>query len=651
MQTNTSSQTSAQDSHPVRDFRAYARILLKYAPLIIGITIITTLIAAVYSFVADEVYEATVTLRIQRESANLMPMLDSTLYAGTRDLDYFQTEMKLFKSRRLARAVVAQLEQMRRPFQPEGVADFEQRVTLFMKKIDVRAEPRTQLIHVTVEDKDRLNARDYANLVAATFIRQRIEDQMNTAKHYRDYLHASITNQEEVIKQREDELREFKRLNRYDEQEAAALRKKLAQRQEDLAALERTLYGTAPLSEAERYSTKEQIDTITAAIADLRRQIASNENTSVEIKFLEQQVQTAQAQYQGLLQMAERVNVLTSEFDPRTTSIVDEAVLPTKPSKPRKTLNMLLGMMFGVILGVSIAFFAEYLDDTIKSPNDIETVLRLPFLGLIPSVTRNLSVAPVENIVESEPKGTVAEAYRAIRTNILFSSDRQIKCIVVTSSGPGEGKTTTAINIAHVMARAGDRTLLIDADMRRPRIHKVFGIDGSAKGLSNYLIGNASEDETCHASPAESLTVMIAGPIPPNPVELLNSPRLQRLIEHMRARYDRIIIDTPPVIAVTDPAILSRLADAVILTVHGGRAHRDVVKRAAEVLRNVGGQILGVILNNVNIFRASYYDYYYYSYYRYAYGYKYGYNARAGKGKAAERKKTSAPAADRATEV
>lgn len=649
MQTEQTTQPQAQGSHPVRDFRAYARILLKYAPLIIGITIITTLIAAVYSFVADEIYEATVTVRIQRESANLVPALENALYAGTRDLDYFQTEMKLFKSRRLATAVVSQLEQMRRPFQPEGVADFEQRVTLFMKKINVRAEPRTQLVYVTVEDKDRVNARDYANLVAETFIRQRIQDHMENARHYSDYLYVSITNQEEIIRLREEELREFRQRNRYDELEADALRKKLVERQEDLAELERKLYGATPLNEAERYSTQEQIDAIKASIADLRRQIVSNENIRVEIKIREQQVQTAQAQYQGLLQMYERVGVLSREFDPRTTSIVDRAVLPTKPAKPRKTLNMLLGMLFGVVLGVSIAFFAEYLDDTIKSPNDIETILRLPFLGLIPSVTKNLSVAPVENIVESEPKGTVAEAYRAIRTNILFSSDRQIKCIVVTSSGPGEGKTTTAINIAHVMARAGDRTLLIDADMRRPRIHKVFGIDGTAKGLSNYLIGNATEAETCLRTSVDSLEVVIAGPIPPNPVELLNSPRLQSLMEHARGRYDRIIIDTPPVIAVTDPAILSRMADAVILTVHGGRAHRDVVKRAVEVLRNVGGQILGVILNNVNIFRASYYDYYYYSYYRYAYGYKYGYSSRSAK--AAERKKARTPAESNATEV
>lgn len=637
----------AQDTHPVRDVRTYARILLKYAPLIVGITIITTLVAGVYSFVADEIYEATVTLRIQRDSANLLPLLDSTLYAGSRDLDYFQTEMKLIKSRRLARAVLQQLEQMRRPFQPEGVADFEQRVTLFIKKIDVRAEPRTQLIHVTVEDKDRLNARDYANLVATTFIRQRIEDQMATAKHYRDYLHASITNQEETIKLREDELREFKRRHHYDEQEIDALRKKLVARQEDLAALERKLYGTADLSEAERYSLKEQISAITAAIEDMRRQIASNDNIQVEVRLLEQQLQTARNQYQGLLQMAERVNVLTSEFDPRTISIVDEAVLPLKPARPRKTLNMLLGMLFGLILGVSIAFFAEYLDDTIKSPHDVETILRLPFLGLIPSVTKNMSVAPVENIVESEPKGTVAEAYRAIRTNILFSSDRQIKSIVVTSSGPGEGKTTTAVNIAHVMARAGDRTLLIDADMRRPRIHKIFGVDSTVKGLSNYLVGNAEAAEACYKTTVPQLDIMVSGPIPPNPVELLNSPRLQALMQYAREQYDRIIIDTPPAIAVTDPAILSRLADAVILTVHGGRAHRDVVKRAIEIVRNVGGQILGAILNNVNIFRASYYDYYYYSYYRYAYGYKYGYGTR---GKTA-RKQPAALPADSSTEL
>ena len=222
---------------------------------------------------------------------------------------------------------------------------------------------------------------------------------------------------------------------------------------------------------------------------------------------------------------------------------------------------------------------------------------------------------------------------------ILFSSGRQVKKLVVTSAGPGEGKTTTVLNIAQVMARAGDRTVIMDSDMRRPRINKVFNLRNDSKGLSNFLVGNATAEEIICPTSVETMSVIPAGPIPPNPVELLNSPRLHELMAYLTENFDRILIDSPPVIAVTDAAVLSRMADGVIIAVHGGHAHRDIVKRGIESLRNVGGHIFGVILNNVNIFRASYYDYYYYNYYRYAYGYGYGYGYRTRTDMAREKKK------------
>jgi capsular exopolysaccharide synthesis family protein len=179
--------------------------------------------------------------------------------------------------------------------------------------------------------------------------------------------------------------------------------------------------------------------------------------------------------------------------------------------------------------------------------------------------------------------------------------------------------------------------------MRRPRIHKLFGLDADTKGLSNYLVGTATLEEIVHNTHIEKLHILPAGPIPPNPVELLNSPRVAELLDALARKYERVLIDSPPVIAVTDAAILARMADGVILAIHGGHAHRDIVKRGIETLRNVGGQILGVILNNVNIYRASYYDYYYYSYYRYAYGYSYRRKAET-RGRRRERSEAKAEA-------
>jgi capsular exopolysaccharide synthesis family protein len=460
---------------------------------------------------------------------------------------------------------------------------------------------------------------------------------METAKRFRDFYETSATNKAEEISVLEQGLREFKRMNKLDPKEIEALQLRQQTLDESVRLLQAERFSTNIPDEGRLFLLDQQIDMATNEAARLRAHIATLENLDAEYDVLSARLQTARNTYDYLLKLSEQSYVFAREFDPRNISIVDPASAPERPARPRRVINAFLGMVFGIILGVSVAFFAEYLDDTIKSPTDVETFLRMPFLGLIPALTKTISTALVENIVEQEPKGTVAEAYRAIRTNIIFSSDRPMRRLVITSSGPGEGKTTTAINIANVMARAGDRTLLIDADMRRPRIHKIFGLNGSVNGLSNYLVNNATTDNLFQPTRIEGLSVLTAGPIPPNPVELLNSPRLKELLDVAATQFDRIIIDTPPVIAVTDSAILSRLADAVILAVHGGRTHREVVKRAIDVLQNVGGRILGVLLNNVNIFRASYYDYYYYSYYRYAYGYKYGYTARR-KGGAASRK-------------
>ena len=610
-----------------RDIRAYARILLKYAPLIIGITFVTTLIAVLYSFITQPVYQAYVTVRINRENSSAFPTVESQFYNNQRDLDYFQTQIRLFRSPSLAKAVLLQLDKSGRQFLPNEGGTLEQKADKFLKKIDVRPEPRTQLVKVLVEDPDRMKAKEYADLVAETYIRQYVQGNMETAMRFRNFYEEAATNREATILQREKSLRDFERQHRLDPGELDMLRGRATQLARTLIELEDQLGASNELDETKAYELNEAFATTTNELRMLQQRVTETEGIQTEYDMLKSRVTTARATHEWLLKLSEQSYVFSQELDPRNISIVDAATLPEKPARPKRAINTLLGMVFGVIVGVCVAFFAEYLDDTIKSPTDVETTLRTPFLGLIPALTKSLSAAPVETIVESEPKGTIAESYRAIRTNIIFSSDRQIKRIVITSSGPSEGKTTTAVNIANVMARAGDKTLLIDGDMRRPRVHKIFGLDSAARGLSNYLVGGAPLDGLFQPTRVEGLSVLTAGPIPPNPVELLNSPRLKELFEVAARQFDRIIVDTPPVIAVTDSAILSRLADAVIVAVHGGRTHRDVVKRAIDVVQNVGGHILGVILNNVNIFRASYYDYYYYSYYRYAYGYKYGYSA------------------------
>jgi capsular exopolysaccharide synthesis family protein len=614
-------ETQAETSR--RDFRTYARILLKYAPLIIGITVITTAIAVVYSLTATEIYEARALIRIKRENSRLTMPFDM-LYGNSRELDYFQTQIKLFYSRTLIRNVLNQLSEEGKPYNLEGVNSEEGLINAFLKKITVRPEPRTQLVHVVLEDENKSNARLFVNTLARMYIRQSVENEMEDARHYGNWFRDRATAQEEKIQEREKEVLDFKKRYDLDPAEVGMAQETLQRLQQQLNMLSEQKFSTNVLSEADAFLLEQRIVDLEDEINEKKQQINKLQSIEAEYRMLSERLDTAREQYRVLLKYAEEGGLITTDFDPRNISIVDEAPLPQRPARPRKTVNVLFGMLFGVVLGVSVAFFAEYLDDTIKSPTDVEHFLHVPFLGLIPGLGRGQqSETPIEGIVEHQPKGSIAENYRAIRTNILFSSDRPIKRLVVTSAGPGEGKTTSIVNLAHVMARAGDMTLLIDADMRRPRIHKLFGLDADAKGISNYLVGTATLEEIVHPTHIEKLHVIPAGPIPPNPVELLNSPRVLEVLDAVSERYERVMMDSPPVIAVTDAAILARMADGVILAIHGGHAHRDIVKRAIETLRNVGGQILGVILNNVNIYRASYYDYYYYSYYRYAYGYSY----------------------------
>ena len=602
----------------ISDFRTYIRILLKYTPLIIGIIIVTTGIAVVYSWTATEIYRASTMVRIEQENVNVLPTLDNAFSESSRSFDYFQTQIKLFTTRTLIKMTLDELSKKNKPFMKDEPLD-GRRITFFLKKLTIRPEPRSQLVNIIIEDKDKILAQIYANTLANMYIKKSITDKMDTAREFGKWFGVKVIEQRTNVQNRAREFKDFKKKHniRLFDVEFEDAKEKLEDQREKLKKLK--IVSTDEITEAEQFQRNEKIVALEAKIKKTKEKILQLDSMSIEHKILKQRLDTSLAQYNKLLERAEESSVLNGDFDPQNITIVDLAEAPERPYKPRKMINIIFGFIFGLFLGVCIAFVIEFFDDAIKSPSDVESFLKLPFLGLIPAVNRLHGDTAIERIVTEHPKGTIAEAYRTIRTNILFSSDKSSKQLVVTSAGPGEGKTSTAINICEVMATAGDKVLLIDADMRRPRIHKVFDLDNV--GLSNYLTGNANLEDIIHESSTEKMSIIPAGPIPPNPVELLNNARLGELLKTVGSKFDRIIIDMPPVVAVTDAAILARQSDAVIFVVHGGKAHRDIVKRGVESLNKTGAHISGVILSNVDIFKATYYDYYYYNYYQYAYKY------------------------------
>jgi polysaccharide biosynthesis transport protein len=293
--------------------------------------------------------------------------------------------------------------------------------------------------------------------------------------------------------------------------------------------------------------------------------------------------------------------------------------------------------------GVGLALFREYLDNTVKSPDDIEALTGLPSLAVVPSLPgmnghhgrlarfsrdtpdRVSSGPRVELLAHVQPKSQVSEAFRALRTSLLLSqADHPPQVILVTSALPREGKTTAAVNLAVTLAQLGDRTLLMDADLRKPGIRRALNMTiAKDMGLSSYLAGVSTLDEVVIPHPTiNNLEALTTGPVPPSPADLLSSHRMREAIVELRRRFKFIVIDSPPIMAATDAVILSSLTDGVLLVVRSGETPKEAFTRTRDLLAAVKSRLLGVVLNAVD---SSAPDYYYsYRYYPYAYGYGYG---------------------------
>jgi len=312
---------------------------------------------------------------------------------------------------------------------------------------------------------------------------------------------------------------------------------------------------------------------------------------------------------------------LQAQNEANNIRILDTALAPTLPVEPNLKLVVALGIALALLLGLGYAFGLEMMDRTIMTQEDIESTLGVPFLGFVPSIRGLDNERPSkasELFIVKNANSTAAESCRVVRTNILFSSpDRPLKTFVVTSSNPMEGKTMTSVNVGVVMAQGGHRTLIIDTDMRRPRVHKIVAV-GNDKGISNLILGNAKLEDLVVATDIPNLFVLPCGPLPPNPSELLQSDRFKQVVHMLAEKYDRLIFDSPPLLAVTDAAILSRVVDGTLLVARAGKTHRDALSRAKRHLDAVRTTIVGVILNDVDLDRSrsfGYYKYYNYKYY------------------------------------
>ena len=394
------------------------------------------------------------------------------------------------------------------------------------------------------------------------------------------------------------------------------------------AALERERQRAAQRISNDYFAAVRREALVQRAFADKQQQANLIAEKSVQYGILSREVESNKSMYEGLLQRLKEAGV-SAGLKASNIRVVDQAKPPYKPVSPKVPLNLGLAAFLGLGLGVCAAFFQEHLDQTIENAEDVDRHLRLPVLAFIPTleslnglsikirlraeggvtlglasaqnpVSEILSQSPPRNDLASQKVADLSEAFRGLRTSVLLSSGgRSASSILVTSAQPGEGKTTVAANLAISLAQLGRRVLLVDADMRRPALQKYFPQRGSR--LSSYLSGEGTWQDMTYHTDVRGLYVLLCGPVPVNPAELLSSDRMHALIHEAATAYDFVVVDSPPLLNVADTRILASVVDTTILVVKGGDTPRQVVQYAELQARAAGANLMGVVLNNLNL--------------------------------------------------
>lgn len=547
--------TTFQEELHLRD---YINVAKRHKGVAILFFILVVGMVTAGSFIMTPVYRATATLFIDLESPAMLTSSDSVAMSPQNYYaykEYYQSQKEIIKSRTIAKKVFDEYSLIEKP----KYAEAKEPLDKFLKTVTVESVRDTRLLKLNVENEDPVLAAAMANRVAALYVVQNLEyisrgEYTNLLKNEYLKLQSRLEEETKVYKEKHP------RIIRLREQ-IAQMAAKIGSEQQGKA-----ITGTAP------YRLPE-------------------EGASLD----------------GL--KANNVRVL------------DKADVPTIPVRPKKRLNVLLAVFVGLFGGIGLTFFAEYFDTTVKGEKDIERHVKMAFLGTVPRIesdpdNRKFAESEKDMICAVAPQSIIAEAYRTIRTNVLFSieGEKPVKDIIITSPGPQEGKTTTSCNIAIVCANLGHKVLLIDGDLRKPRLHNIFDVSNDA-GLSNLLSGAENIDKALKKTGVENLSVLPVGPAVSNPSEVLGSKRMRELLAKLREKFDIIFIDTPPVNVVTDAAVLAGFAGGVIIVVEGGRTMKEILSRTSRLLKNVRAQVLGVVVNNISQEDRTgyYYAHYYHS--------------------------------------
>jgi len=595
-------------------FQDYVQTIIRRKWVMISVFIIVVTIVLIHSYKQIPVYEAVATIEIERRSPNVIsvqpvaPM--GTTESGADYLSYFITQYKIIKSRSVLSKVADYINE-------KVNIDDEKKYSVadLIKNVNVQPVRNSQLVYIAAEDDDPSMAALIANTVANEYIKQNLEKNIKAANEAAEWLTQKIEEQRQKYMDAELVLQKYRTEHNIE----------IFPQTSGVSAIEdiKAEYAQAQALLAnynERYTDEHpKVIELKAQIASLRNKIDglegfNRENKTMEFRVLEGEVQNNKRMYELLLSRFKEID-LSSTLIVNNIRVVDKAEIPEKPIRPDVKKDMLLAVLLGLIIGITLGFFVDYFDMTIKYPQDITEILECYFLGGIPEMHK-LNYIEKNKVVMLQPRSSISETYRQIRTEILslMPKDGISKSILVTSAEPQAGKTTTSSNLSIALAQMESKVVLIDGDLRKPQLHNIFKAD-RGYGLTDFLIDNIPLPWIIKDTEIENLKIITSGRIVNNPSEIMGSKRMKNFIQDIKEKFDFVIFDSPPIASVTDAIILANMVDASIQVVRSGKALASLVARAKEKLMNTKAKMLGILLNDFNIYATGYHYDKYYNYY------------------------------------
>ncbi len=593
----------------------YIKIIQKRFWVILTFFFVLVSSVTVVTLRMTPIFRATTSILIEKSSPKFIS-IEEVYQVGIADEEYYQTQYKILTSRTLAKKVIDDLKLGQDP-------EFQKSIDItsaFLDQLSIEPVRNSKLVNANFESEDPVKAARIINTFARMYIQQDLDNKSSASRQAVGWLEEQLAGIKKKLETAEDRLNDYIQENKIvsiptmkQESEGLleTLKREQAKIETDIQESSRRYKQMHPKMmglDSELGSIREKIKIETDRLLSLSQKMG-------QYNVLKREVESNKELYESLLKRAKETSV-SEELQTSNIRVVDPAEVPKVPIRPKKIQNIMLACILGLLLGFSVAFALEYFDSTVKNAEDIELYVKLPFLGYVPSLKKEASCSKDADLVcYAKQATTIAEAFRSIRTSIIFSSpeERPLKSILITSTIPEEGKTTNAINLAIVFAQKNEQVVLIEADMRKHRIAETFDLDND-EGLSSYLTGASSNGNIVKKTAVPNLSIISAGPTPPNPAELLTSAKTKELIEGLKGKFDRIIIDAPPVLTVADTSIIANLADGVVQVIRAGVVNLEPILRTKQRLLEARARILGVILNDVEVKKEDSYYYYHYHY-------------------------------------